>query len=130
MDHCCDFADSVAIGNGQFLHFGRIYSHPARAGHYHDLDTPDPGKKSGGLRENGQQPVALPAQQGDTPIFAEEDSEMTEHRCGTCDQSFSSGRELQEHQENEHSGKQQSGKPVGFPEPSTGDQAERQKKIV
>jgi hypothetical protein len=55
---------------------------------------------------------------------------MTKHNCSTCNQSFNSDRELQEHQEHEHSGKQQDSNRSDFAEPSTGEQAERQEKIA
>ena len=51
---------------------------------------------------------------------------MADNKCSTCSQTFNSERELQEHQRDEHSGSQEN----SFPEPSTGDQAERREKIA
>lgn len=55
---------------------------------------------------------------------------MAENNCGTCNQSFNSDRELQEHQQKEHSGNQGSGKRPAFPEPGSSDQTERREKIA
>lgn len=55
---------------------------------------------------------------------------MSEHNCSTCDQSFNSERELQEHQRSEHSGKQNGGEQTAVPESNTGDQSEGREKIA
>ena len=56
MDNRGIASDPLVVGDGQFLHVGRIHSHPARLSHHYGLDSCDPGSKPGGLKEHAVSP--------------------------------------------------------------------------
>ena len=49
LDNCSIASDPLVVGDGEFLHVGRIHPHLARTRDHRGIDSRDTGQKSGGL---------------------------------------------------------------------------------
>jgi hypothetical protein len=110
LDYRSTASDPLDARNGELLHVGRVHPHSPCVGHCCGLDPADSGKKPGSVKTL---PLHYHARsnprKGPRRLSGSQrpgDACMTKpNSCGTCNQSFESDRDLQEHQGSAHSEK-------------------------